>query len=113
MLFSTACGGRLTATSTAQTFTSPSYPSNYPTPAYCEWLISTDLGYKVQISFNDFQLPAATGGQCGRLVFRQKSSTNSFLDLNDIEPVANFLSCTGHNNVYVVTKIEARIQVAF
>eukprot|EP00795_Rhopilema_esculentum_P014104 gene14104-5092_t len=63
--FVQGCGGRLTADTTAKTFTSPSYPSNYPAPAYCEWLITTDSGYKIQLTYNDFQLPAAVNGQCG------------------------------------------------
>jgi len=70
--FVAGCGGRLSADSSTKTFTSPNYPNNYAAPAYCEWLITTDQGSQIQLSFSNFQLPSATNGQCnsGYLIVR-------------------------------------------
>eukprot|EP00794_Sanderia_malayensis_P003246 gene3246-3727_t len=85
--FVQGCGARLTATSTGKVLTSQNYPSNYPPNSRCEWLISARDGYKVQISFTDFQLPPAVNGKCpsNSLIIRNGPTRSS--------PVNNRIYC--------------------
>ena len=50
----TGCMGTLNETS--RTLTSPGYPHSYPKSMRCIWQIKVDLGYTVELMFNDFQV---------------------------------------------------------
>lgn len=45
------CGGHLTRP--FDTFTSPGYPSSYPTDIECEWLIEVDYGHSIELTLHD------------------------------------------------------------
>jgi len=55
------CGGTLNKYSGE--FTSPGYPGYYPTSTTCEWTISVDYGFTIEITILDFWLEAS-GGSC-------------------------------------------------
>ena len=54
LIIDAGCMGTLNETS--QTLTSPGYPQSYQKPMRCIWQIKVDLGYTVELIFNDFQV---------------------------------------------------------
>ncbi|XP_077990107.1 uncharacterized protein LOC144444533 isoform X2 [Glandiceps talaboti] len=51
------CGGHIDfSEGTDVNLTSPNYPDKYPANSDCTWTISTDLGKRIEISFEDFVL---------------------------------------------------------
>ena len=56
---SNSCGGNM-AGSTG-TFQSPGYPTNYDNSEDCDWHILVQSGYRVSISFSDFDLEGGIG----------------------------------------------------
>lgn len=52
------CGGHLTRP--FDTFTSPGYPSAYPTDIECEWLIEVDHGHSIELTFYDVGIISST-----------------------------------------------------
>ncbi|TGZ53188.1 Cubilin [Temnothorax longispinosus] len=53
------CGGHLTKP--YDTFTSPGYPSAYPTNVDCEWLIEVDYTHSVELTFYDINTEKRKG----------------------------------------------------
>jgi len=49
-----SCGGTLTASGTAGTFTSPNFPNNYPDRLNCVWHISADAGKIIELTVTAF-----------------------------------------------------------
>lgn len=52
------CGGTFYATSSAQTITSPSYPSSYPVNQRCSWFIGANATDMVRLKVTDFNVEA-------------------------------------------------------
>lgn len=48
------CGGHLTKP--ADSFTSPGYPSSYPTDIECEWLIEVDYTHSIELTIHDVSI---------------------------------------------------------
>ena len=49
ILFLDVCGKKLQASSSSQTFTSPNWPSNYPSYSNCSWEIVADNGARLEL----------------------------------------------------------------
>ena len=60
----TDCRHDLIATATEASFTSPSYPSNYPPHLGCIWTINASPGFRVELSFTDFSLEPPVNDHC-------------------------------------------------
>ncbi|KAM9333329.1 LOW QUALITY PROTEIN: cubilin [Pholidichthys leucotaenia] len=65
------CGGVLNATTTIQTLTSPSFPSEYPAFTSCRWILDAPAQENIQVSVQTFVLQAS-----------QSCSTN-YLEIKD------------------------------
>lgn len=57
------CGGYLPVTEATETLTSPGYPNPYPSALNCQWHFVANSSYsdRIQVNFQDFDLPCATG----------------------------------------------------
>lgn len=71
LLSSVYCGGTLNATTTAQTLTSPSFPSAYPPYTSCRWVLDAPVQETIKLSVQTFVLQPS-----------QSCSTN-YLDMKD------------------------------
>ena len=54
LLFGTGCGGNLIGSSGS--FSSPGYPNSYSHGRTCEWLITVNTSYAVQLTITDFDM---------------------------------------------------------
>ncbi|XP_051954864.1 adhesion G-protein coupled receptor G6-like isoform X3 [Xyrauchen texanus] len=79
-------------------FTSPCYPSEYPSSQACEWTIQAPAGFIVQITFLDFELEEAHGCIYDRIVVSTGASDVKFCGLT-----ANGLTLNSTGNVMVVS----------
>ncbi|XP_074549445.1 cubilin [Halichoeres trimaculatus] len=50
------CGGTVNATTTVQTLTSPSFPSIYPSPTSCRWILDAPAQETIKVSVQTFVL---------------------------------------------------------
>ncbi|XP_051510930.1 adhesion G-protein coupled receptor G6-like isoform X2 [Myxocyprinus asiaticus] len=79
-------------------FTSPCYPSDYPSSQACKWTIQAPAGFIVQITFLDFELEEAHGCIYDRIVVSTGTSDVKFCGLT-----ANGLTLNSTGNVMVVS----------
>ncbi|XP_051501108.1 adhesion G-protein coupled receptor G6 isoform X2 [Myxocyprinus asiaticus] len=81
-------------------FTSPCYPSDYPSSQACKWTIQAPAGFIVQITFLDFELEEAHGCIYDRIVVSTGTSDVKFCGLT-----ANGLTLNSTGNVMEVSFI--------
>ncbi|XP_058247960.1 adhesion G-protein coupled receptor G6 isoform X7 [Hemibagrus wyckioides] len=84
-----------TLTSSSGIFTSPCYPSDYPSSLTCTWTLQAPAGFVLQLTFMDFELEEAQGCIYDSVVV---STGVKFCGLT-----ANGLTLNSSTNVMVVT----------
>lgn len=56
LIYSLACSQMIQMTNMSGWFSSPSFPSNYPGNVQCSWNISIPSGYKIYLTFLEFDV---------------------------------------------------------
>lgn len=88
-----------TLTSSSGIFTSPCYPSDYPSSLTCTWTLQAPAGFVLQLTFMDFELEEAQGCIYDSVVVNSVVGASSvkFCGLT-----ANGLTLNSSTNVMVV-----------
>ncbi|XP_069810968.1 adhesion G-protein coupled receptor G6 isoform X3 [Dendropsophus ebraccatus] len=89
---------KLTFTAPSGSFTSPCYPKLYPNSQDCKWTIQAPEGFRIQITFVDFDVEEAQGCMYDSLSINNGESVSKFCGIT-----AKGLSFNSTGNVMIIT----------
>ncbi|XP_070174131.1 cubilin-like [Littorina saxatilis] len=106
--FTNGCGGYLTGDN--GTFTSPNYPNSYDHNRVCEWLITVNTSFAIQLTFNHFDMENSRNCNYDSVsVYAGSDATGSLLtNLCHTQTSVQTLTSTG-NTMFVRMKTDSSV----